>query len=208
MTKENYIDEMIAYIARVDKTRRIHPRVIEAAINGAVNTVVSAVYEANPSDVTVYTYTYENVPVDGNKTYLTSDYTSSGDDIGIVHLPRVGGGVMSVRSSEEVDTLFFPMRIQDKVMYDRMQSSQFNTDVGFVVRGNVLEYVGLGTVTSVDVDIVRSFEEYGYEETFYIPFERQEDVKNLVLQKLGIPQPINLKNNNSDEFDRSQERSS
>lgn len=199
MTKENYIDEVKSYVKRIDNTMQVHERVLEAAITGAVNSVLSMIYEANPVDVSIYTKTYENVPLDGSKVYLTSDYTSTGDVIHLVQLPRVGGGVMSVRPSDESDILFFPMRIQDATMYERMQSTNYNTDIGFVVRGNELTLVGDTTITEVDVDLVRSFEEYDYDEEFYMPFERKEEVMNLVLQKIGIAQPVSLKNNNSDE---------
>ena len=209
MTKENYIDEIISILGRIDNTRRLHPKVIEAHITGAVNSVLSMIYEANPSDVSVYTKTYENVALSDDKVYLTDDYTSTGNAIHLIHLPRVGGGVMSVRPSDDTDVLFFPMRLQDVVAYERMHSTNYNTDIGFVVRGNELQIIGDTTITEVDVDLVRSFEEYDYDEEFYMPFERKEDVINLVLQKAGIVQPVSLKNNNSDESaSRSQERSS
>ena len=209
MTKENYIDEIISILGRIDNTRRLHPKVIEAHITGAVNDVLSRIYEANPSDVSVYTKTYENVALGDDKVYLTDDYTSTGNAIHLIQLPRVGGGVMSVRPSDDTDVLFFPMRLQDVVAYERMHSTNYNTDIGFVVRGNELQIIGDTTITEVDVDLVRSFEEYDYDEEFYIPFERKEDVINLVLQKAGIVQPVSLKNNNSDESaSRSQERSS
>lgn len=209
MTKENYIDEIISILGRIDNTRRLHPKVIEAHITGAVNSVLSMIYEANPMDVSIYTKTYENVALNDDKVYLTDDYTSTGNAIHLIHLPRVGGGVMSVRPSDDTDVLFFPMRLQDVVAYERMHSTNYNTDIGFVVRGNELQIIGDTTITEVDVDLVRSFEEYDYDEEFYMPFERKEDVINLVLQKAGIVQPVSLKNNNSDESaSRSQERSS
>lgn len=209
MTKENYIDEIISVLGRIDNTRRLHPKVIETHITGAVNSVLSMIYEANPTDVSIYTKTYEDVDITLNKIYLTSDYTSSGDAINIVQLPRIGGGVMSIRPSDDSDIMFFPMRIQDATAYQRMHSTEYGIDLGFVLRGNEIEIIGETTLTAVDVDLVRSFEEYDYDEQFYIPFERKEDVINLVLQKAGIVQPVSLKNNNSDESaSRSQERRS
>ena len=209
MTKENYIDEIISVLGRIDNTRRLHPKVIETHITGAVNSVLSMIYEANPMDVSVYTKTYEDVDITGDKVYLTDDYTSTGTPIKIIQLPRVGGGVMSIRPSDESDVLFFPMRIQDAVAYERMDSTNYDSDLGFVLRGNEIQIIGDTTLTLVDVDLVRSFEEYDYDEEFYMPFERKEDVINLVLQKAGIAQPVSLKNNNSDESaSRSQERSS
>ena len=209
MTKENYIDEIISVLGRIDNTRRLHPKVIETHITGAVNSVLSMIYEANPTDVSIYTKTYEDVDVTLNKIYLTSDYTSSGDAINMVQLPRIGGGVMSIRPSDDSDIMFFPMRIQDATAYQRMHSTEYGTDLGFVLRGNEIEIIGDTTLTAVDVDLVRSFEEYDYDEQFYMPFERKEDVINLVLQKAGIVQPVSLKNNNSDESaSRSQERRS
>ena len=209
MTKENYIDEIISILGRIDNTRRLHPKVIEAHIVGAVNSVLSMIYEANPMDVAIYTKTYANVPLNADKVYLTDDYTSSGDAIKIVHIPRIGGGVMSIRPSDDTDIMFFPMRLQDATAFQRMHSTEYGTDVGFVVRGNEVQIIGDTTLTSVDVDLVRSFEEYSYEEEFYMPFERKEDVINLVLQKAGVVQPVSLLNNNSDESaSRSQERRS
>ena len=209
MTKENYIDEIISILGRIDNTRRLHPKVIEAHIVGAVNSVLSMIYEANPMDVAIYTKTYENVPLNANKVYLTDDYTSSGDAIKIVHIPRIGGGVMSIRPSDDTDIMFFPMRLQDATAFQMMHSTEYGTDVAFVVRGNEVQSIGHTTLTTVDVDLVRSFEEYSYEEEFYMPFERKEDVINLVLQKAGVVQPVSLLNNNSDESaSRSQERRS
>lgn len=202
MTKDEYISEAISYVGRIDNTRRVHPRVVEAALSNAINTVWSVIYEQNPHDVSLYTKTYENVDVTGEKTYLTDDYTESGEAIDMVNLPRIGGGVMGVRPVGDNDIMFFPISIRDAMFQSRLESSNYTLDVGYIVRGNELEYIGIPSeITQVDVDVVRSFTEYGYEETFYMPW-RQEDVMNMVLTKLGIATPVSLKNNNSDEHGR------
>ena len=199
MTKENYIDEVIAYIARVDKTRRAHPRVIEAALTNAINSVWSMIYQEAPHDVSLFTQTYENVSVTGDKTYLTSNYTEGAEPIDMVNLPRIGGGVMAIRPTNDIDVMFFPMSVRDAMFQERLESHSYTTDVGYVVRGNEIQYLGIpNEVAEVDVDIVRSFAEYDYTEIFYMPW-RQEDIIGMVLQKLGIVAPVNLKNNNSDE---------
>lgn len=203
MTKDEYISEMIEHVKRVDSTRQVHPKVVEAAIDSAVSSVVSKLYLEGLFDLSTYTYTYENVAIYEDKVCLTKDFAEGSDDLGIIHIPRIGGGVMSIRPSEEMDVMFFPMRVRDAGEYQRMHSTKFNTDVGFVVRGNDIQFIGdLGDLSTVDVDVVRSFEDYDYEETFYFPLEYGDEVKNIVLQKLGISQPVSLKNDNSDEFNR------
>jgi hypothetical protein len=211
MTKEQYIDEVITLVSRVDKTRRAHPRLVEAAFNGAMNTYICSVYEANPMDVALYTKTYENVPLDGSKIYLTSDYTSSGEAIRLVPLPRIGGGLMNLRASESedddssLDVMFFPMAIHTFVENRRMERFNYTLDVGYVLRGNEITLTEVPNgLESVDVDVVRSFDAYDYEEEVYLPMGKDEEIKRIVLQSLGIVAPVNLKNNNSDESSNSQ----
>jgi hypothetical protein len=207
MTKENFIDEMIHYVGRVDKTQRVRPRVVEAAINGAVNSVMTMAYGENPFDVSFYTKTYSNVPITDDKIYLTEDFTSGAAAITLLPLPRVGGGVMAVRPFGDYDVLFFPMTISGIMSFSSMESSTFISDVGFVLRGAEMQFTNLPEgLSSVAVDLVRAFEAYDYDETLYL-FGRDEQIKDLVLQKLGIISPVNLKNDNSDGTYIRQERS-
>ena len=197
MTKGELVSLVKNVVKRVDKTNAVHEKVIEHVLARVLNNVIYDVLRQDLSLADIYTTTEENVAV--------SDGIASLSDISVVPLPRVGEGVIEVRATGEDDMMFYPMTIQQASAASFMEMADYVTDVGYTVRNNEIKFTNIpDTVTAVDIDVVRSFEDYDYDETFFIPAGQDEVVVRKVLEILGVIQPVNLLNNNSDEFSSSQ----
>lgn len=196
MRKDELISLVKNTVRRIDKTNSLHERVIEMALGRSLNTVIYDVFRNDMSNMDLYTKTYENVAVSASISELP---------VSIVQLPRVGDGVMAIRATGEDGMYFYPMTIQQSMNHSFLESTNYTSDVGFVVRNSQVQYYGISDdVTAVDMDLVRPFEEYDMDEDYYVPAGQDETVLRRTLEILGVIQPVNLINNNSDEPNRSQ----
>lgn len=192
MTKEQYVALVRHEAGRLDKTMRFRETVVEAAMNGCYNTLLCSMYEQKAFSLDIYLTMYENQSVIGKKVALPAV---------CVPLDRVGGGVVTIRPSEDVDVLFFPMREEQAKRHGYSEYASLTRDVGFVVKGNGIEFIGeLGGITTVDIGLVRALESYGWEEHILMPKGYDSEIIRMTLQELGVIQRESLLNNNSDEL--------
>ena len=196
MIKEHYVDRVIHILGRVDQTRKYHREVVEAAMNGAYTSVFCSLYDQDPREVDSYSTLYEAQSVSGGVLQIPT---------AIIPLSRVGSGVLSVRPSDDTDTVYIPVTMREAKLLSHMEEARFTSDVPYTVRSGGIYFEGGGTF-SVDIDVIRAFESYGDDEHIQMPRGYDQEVVRLALSELGVVQSVNLLNNNTDEPSDSQER--
>ena len=200
MTKKETIDYYRDIVGRVDHTSKYHPIVVEKAISAACNSVI---YEAFKNrflqNIDLYLKGYPSIAVARDAVtkdwYITLPTT-------IMQLPILGDGVREITSPETHSVEFVPMTTETASMYKYLEASQVMNHIGYTVLLDRVVFTDLEsrlgtTINSVNLRLVRPFEAYDDNETFYIPAGQDEKVDQLVLSKLGIIRPTGLKNDNN-----------
>ena len=200
MTKKETIDYYKNIVGLVDQTNKYHPVIVEKAISAACNSVI---YEAFKSrllqNLDLYMKGYPSIPVVQDVTtkdwYIVLPVT-------IMQLPILGDGVREITSPETHSVEFTPMTTETASMYKYLEASQVMNQIGYTVLLDRVVLTDLEsrlgkTINSVNLRLVRPFEAYDDNETFYIPAGQDERVDQLVLSKLGIIRPTGLKNDNN-----------
>jgi hypothetical protein len=200
MTKKETIDYYKHIVGLVDQTDKYHPVVVEKAISAACNSVI---YEAFKNrllqNIDLYMKGYPSVAV--LQDAVTKDWYIT-LPVTIMQLPILGDGVREITSPETHAVEFVPMSTDTAAMYPKLEASQVMNQIGYTVLLDRVVLTDLEsrlgtTINSVNLRLVRPFEAYDDNETFYIPSGQDEKVDQLVLSKLGIIRPTGLKNDNN-----------
>lgn len=200
MTKKETIDYYKHIVGQVDHTNKYHPVIVEKAISAACNSVI---YEAFKNrllqNIDLYMKGYPSVAV--LQDAVTKDWYIT-LPVTIMQLPILGDGVREITSPETHAVEFVPMSTDTAAMYPKFEASQVMNQIGYTVLLDRVVLTDLEsrlgtTINSVNLRLVRPFEAYDDNETFYIPAGQDERVDQLVLSKLGIIRPTGLKNDNN-----------
>lgn len=196
MTKKEIISFYKNSVQAIDKTARYHDKVIAIAIRNAYEQILYDMYVQNPNNLDAYVVTLSNLAiVNADRDYctLTCSY---------VKLPGKASGVRSVRSDEDVS--FMPMTFQE---YE--QASDFNIweagdVIGYAVGQDKVYFHNLPAdweylSSFVDVDVVKSFEDYSDTDEIVIPNGQAKRMEELVMAYLVKIPPKNLLNTNTDQ---------
>jgi hypothetical protein len=200
MTKKEIIDYYRHIVGLVDHTNKYHPVIVEKAISASCNSVVYEVFKNRMlPNLDLYMKGYTSVPV--LQDAVTKDWYAGLPSI-IMQLPILGDGVREITSPETHAVEFVPMTTETASMYKYLEASQVMNHIGYTVLLDRVVFTDLEsrigtTINSVNLRLVRPFEAYDDNETFYIPAGQDERVDQLVLSKLGIIRPTLLKNDNN-----------
>lgn len=192
-------------LPKLDKTGKYHPRFVDAAIERVLIEMYQELFAVNPLALQRFTKGY------GYTTALSVLYEAS-TGIYYTTLPAKiipfrdkASGVRRVSTPVSSGLSFFPI---DKREVDLLGSGSYadtvTTKTGYVVTPTRVEYYnisGAAITGGVKMDLIVPFSVYEDTDDVLIPethIEAQEVFANRVLSVLGVIQPVDLKDDNSD----------
>lgn len=197
MTKKEILSWYKNSVQAVDKTARYHDNVIAIAVRNAYEQILYDLYAQNPNNLDAYVVTLSNLAItnaDRDYATLTCSY---------VKLPGKASGVRSVRTSDD-SIYFMPMTFVEYEMANDFDIFNAGDTVGYAVGQDKVYFHNLPsdweyTSNTVDIDVVKSFEDYASTDEIVIPNGQAKKMDELVMQHLINIPPKNLLNNNTDQ---------
>ena len=172
MTKKETIDYYKHIVGQVDHTNKYHPVIVEKAISAACNSVIYDAFKNRLlQNIDLYMKGYPSVAV--LQDAVTKDWYIT-LPVTIMQLPILGDGVREITSPETHAVEFVPMSTDTAAMYPKLEASQVMNQIGYTVLLDRVVLTDLEsrlgtTINSVNLRLVRPFEAYDDNETFYIP---------------------------------------
>jgi hypothetical protein len=183
--------------ASTDRLKEVDPRRIELAIAAVLNTIFYTAFKVHQSNLDTYSKTYKNVAV--TKDPDTDIYFST-LPAKVVQFPRVSDGIMNINEMKGKDVMFVPMKSDDNEMMFGIESDLIDDVIKYIRRGSIVEYYNFDpTITSVRMDLVVDFTEWGMTEDFPIPSGHDIELVDMVTQYLKSDiKPTDLLNNENE----------
>lgn len=207
MKKIELVDLVRANIDSLDKTRKIHPVVIEHEISTIYNDMIVALYAGGIVDMNHYVRKYGlSDTVDVSYNAYTKEYYSLLPEE-IIPLPDPNAGIVEILSKESMSLAFVPMTRSEFKFIENLECRQIDEVIGYTLyAGQAGEYgrVVYNGMTSaiasagVVMSLLIPFHAYDDNDVVYLPSGQEQKVVDTVLQRLGIIPPPDLINNNSD----------
>ncbi len=217
MTKAELRSLVKNAVGRMDKKTQYPLRLIEFAIEAALNQLYIDMFKTRSSDLDPFIVTVEAVVNPYTGGYYTNKavkatYPISGTILGVsriyevVPLPDKAGGCRAVREDAETPTLeFYPMTRREAEYYAATTLSNTETAtniVGYVTLKDKVDLYGnkaaTSTLTKVELDIVPTFTTTPDTTHVTESYGQSINVLGYVLKYLGIVQPVDLKDDNSE----------
>lgn len=189
-------------LTAIDKTSRWHDTYLDHVLETAISTLVFQAHEQNPRALGQYTkrYTAQTITSGG----LSSRYYHT-LTVSLVPLPDKRGGVRSIVSSADTDVYFVPTTDQELILMDEAQVDSLIVTtpivVYYVVRPDIIEFknmtvaIATGTLT---LDLLVAFTSLADSDQVPLPYGKNAEVLKMALEILGVVQPKDLLDNNSD----------
>jgi len=207
MKKIKYIDLIRAEIDSIDKTKKIHPLVIEHEVSTVYNDMIIALYGAGLVDMNHYAKKYGlSDTVDVSYNAYTKEYYSLLPEE-VIPLPDPNAGIVEILAKESQSLVFAPMTRSEFKFIENLECRQIDEVIGYTLyAGQAGEYgrVVYNGMTSaiaaagVVMSLLIPFHAYDDDDFVYFPSGQEQKIKDTVLQRLGIIQAPDLVNNNSD----------
>lgn len=203
MTKAEIRSLIRNYLAKIDKTNKYHPEVIDATIERAFSQAYSDIFFRKPMELDNYTV---ELGGDGTTISVSQDTDTlvyySDLSVGYVPLPDKASGVRHVFTEETGGTGFYPMSGTEFDLMSRgVLSANVSNKIGYVVRPTRVEYYGATAAViaaGVRMHVLQLFREYSDTDTVNMPFSRDIDLVKAVLELLGVIPPVDLQDTNAD----------
>lgn len=192
-------------LPQIDKTSKYHDRYIDFCIETVLNEIYQEVHDANPLDLQRFTKRYGtvtpiSVTLDSSAGIYYSNYPAK-----ICVINDKASGVRRISTIAQVGMTFFPLDIRElEYMLSGTYSNTVNTKIGYVPTQDRIEYHDMTVTTAaagVRMDLLIPFSVYLDTDTVLIPEgvnAQGESFMDRVLKILGVVQPIDLTDNNSD----------
>lgn len=192
-------------LPRIDKTAKYHDRVIDANIEKVLNEMYLEMFALSPHSLQRFivrygTTTAITVLLDGTTGVYYSNLPAA-----IVPVPDKASGVRRVSTMAQGEMMFYPM---DRREHDLIRSGTYfataNNLIGYSVNQTRVEYYDMtaAVITAgVIMDLLIPFSVYADTDTVLIPELRDkngDDLLTRVLKVMGVIQPIDLKDDNSE----------
>ena len=207
MKKIKYIDLVRANIDSIDKTRKIHPLVIEHEISVVYNDMIVSAFMGGLVEMNHYARKYGlSDTVDVSYNAYTKEYYSVLPEE-IIPLPDMNAGVVEILAKESNSLVFAPMTRSEIKFVENLECRQIDEVIGYTVyagqageNGRVV-YNGMTSAIAaagVVMSLIIPFHAYADDDIVYFPSSQEQKVLDTVLQRLGIILAPDLVNNNSD----------
>jgi hypothetical protein len=202
MRKDKIRSTLKNLLRAIDKTAKWHDNLLDHVLEEAINTLVYQAHEQNPKSLGQYTkrYTAQTITVGG----LASRYYHT-LSVALVPLPDKRGGVRSIVSSADTDVYFVPVTDQELMLMEEAQADSLLVTtpivVYYIVRPTMIEFKNMtpaiagGTLT---LDMIVAFTSLVDADEVPLPYGKNAEVIKMALEMLGIVQPKDLLDNNSD----------
>ena len=209
MKKIELVDLVRANIDSLDKTRKIHPVVIEHEISAIYNDMIVSLYAGGIVDMNHYARKYglsslTKVDVDYN-SYTKEYYSLLPEEV--IPLPDTNAGIVEILSKESMSLVFVPMTRSEFKFIENLECRQIDEVIGYTLyagQGGEYGRVVYNGMTSaiasagVVMSLLIPFHAYNDNDTVYLPSGQEQKVIDTVLQRLGLIPAPDLINNNSD----------
>lgn len=207
MKKIKYIDLVRANIDSIDKTRKIHPLVIEHEVSVVYNDMIVSAFMSGLVEMNHYARKYGlSDTVDVSYNAYTKEYYSILPEE-IIPLPDMNAGVVEILAKESNSLVFVPMSRGEMKLIENLECRQIDEVIGYTVyagqageSGRVV-YTGMTSAIAaagVVMSLIIPFHAYADDDIVYFPASQEQKVLDTVLQRLGIIPAPDLVNNNSD----------
>lgn len=219
MTKRELRSFVRASIARTDRGHDLPLRLIELAIESAVNQMYSDLFykigdniDGHTISITTAPQTYSTPVGDqpiGYVNFGTQNSVGVTNSIIAVPLPDKSGGVRKVRVNDPAGTgiEFYPMTEVEAVGFALSttgQTSATSKILGYVPRSSKIDIYGstslLTQINSVEMRIVPMFSGIDDTEPVHIAYGREVELLQYVFNLLGIVPPVDKKDDNVSEI--------
>ncbi len=198
-------------LPKFDKTGKYHPRFVDAAIEKVIGSLYDDCFKRNPLELQRYTKGY------GYTTAL-SILLENSTGLYYTTLPAAihpfsdkASGVRRVSTLIQGGLTFFPMDARETdLVLSGSNVTTVTLKIGYVVTPTRVEYYKMtGTVLGqgVRMDLIIPFSVYADTDTVLIPEETDQQGKTFVdkvLAILGVVQPIDTRDDNSDPMQKQQ----
>jgi hypothetical protein len=204
MTKAEIISFVANNLKKVDKTNKYHPVVIEKAITLAFNQGYSEIFDKDPRLLDNYTKTYggagttiaiaANANTDIYESAIPEEYVPFRDK---------NSGIRNIATETQSVFKFYPASKREFEILPNTLVGELNandTRGYYTVRSETIEYYGVASVAAAGVrmDIVIPFDKYASADVILIPFAKDKQLIDMVIETMrGMPQ-VDLKDNNAD----------
>lgn len=206
MKKEEITSFVYNNLLKIDKTNKYHINVIEKAITIAFTQAYTDVFERDPRLLDNYTITYgktgdtllTELDGDGSTMYVAT--------IPVTYVPfnDKASAVRHIFTLAKSDTKFYPMSKYEMDIASNTLFGETDDRIGYTVRQTMIEFYNMSAITSIRIDIVQQFDQYDAAEDINMPFGNGQSLVDAVIERLrGIP-PVDLTDNNSDQWQTQQ----
>ncbi len=201
MTKKELINQIQAILPGEDETGKYHPNVVAAALERAMNQIFYSMAVKSERELDDYATSY------GSPTPLTVSqdtntliyYTSLPNQF--VPMPGKRSGVMNVYTAEQGEVAFSPMTKKEADLAPNTLTGLIGGRIGYIPRGDRVEYYNMNATVAaagVRMDIIVPFTDLALTDEVKYPYGYDLEITKATLEILGVIQPVDLKDNNSD----------
>lgn len=168
---------------------------VKLCIGRAVNDVWFQIFKKDASNYDIYTKEYI-VSVDRSVAY----HPFVTLPVPIVQLQFVGDGVRNIIPITDNSFAFQAMSYDALTLYSDTYLNTLDDSVPYALQGNKIVFGSSlrNDVTQVRLMLVRPFDAYDLQEEFPLPSGQDINILTRALQFLGIRQPENLQNTNTE----------
>lgn len=198
MTKEQLVYKIRK---RLPDTIDWHENYIALDVAMAFNQIYYDAFRRDSSNLDLYCKTYiAAIKYDKSKDVYYSDIPVNS----IVQFPDPAEGIRDIRRKKGSGIEFVPLRKKAILMYDDDEVAKLSKIIGYNIINNRIEYRWLKEElvdSDVIMDVVRTFDDIGWNEQVYIPSGQDEKFIRMVVEFL-MGQPV--KDNVNDDNPRTQ----
>jgi hypothetical protein len=207
MKKIKFIDLIRANIDSIDKTRKIHPLVIEHEITPIYNDLIIDAYVKGAINLSMVVRKYGLThTIDVTEDAITGEYYSILPQE-VIPIPFAGGGVKEIYAKTSQSLAFVPMNHDELKIIDGLEVQSVDDVIGYTLYAGQAGEVGRVVYTGMTSDVADAgvimgliipFHAYDDDDYVYFPPKGEQAVMDAVLQRLGLVPAPDLVNNNSD----------
>lgn len=195
MKARQIVDLVRESIKEVDKQNTFGFARVQLTISMAVNDVMFQIFKKDASNYDIYTKAYT----------ATVDRTNPKEPsvtlpVPIVQMQFVGDGVRNIIPNTTSHFSFQCVSYDTLTLYRGTPLNNMDDSIPYALLGNKIVFSDAlpSDVASVRLMLVRPFEAYGLDEEFPLPSGQDVNIVTRALQLLGLRQPSNLENNNTE----------
>lgn len=215
MTKQEIRSLIRNILPKIDKTAKYHDLVIDSACETVLSTMIQDYFNRESSNVDKFTKRFgDAAPIAVTTDAITTiDYSTL--PVGIIPLSDKASGVRRIYTVQAGGIMFYPMDAREMdLAYNNSNFYLVGERIGYLVLPTRVEYFGMTAAiraAGVRMDIVVRYRDYLDTDTVLLPGDKTiDDEKSpfimAVLRLLGVIQPVDLNDDNKDNFATKQQQ--